>query len=193
MTCSRIILDTKELDRIVSRLANQISPSFASKKNRLALVIMEGAKSFAHDLFDKLDFSLDAEYINASSYTGKVSTGCVTIENNQRIRNKIRGKNILLIDDIYDTGMTLYKLLEWIRECEPASVQTCVLLGKEIPHTKKINIDFLGTTVEDAFLVGYGLDYDDQYRDLPYIGVLDEELICDERTSPPGEIANQGS
>jgi hypoxanthine phosphoribosyltransferase len=84
---------------------------------------------------------------------------------------------MLLIDDIYDTGLTLSALMKWLNTCNPASVQTCVLLEKKHTHTRHVNVDFIGTSVEDAFLIGYGLDYNGRYRDLPYIGILSETLI----------------
>lgn len=190
MPCSRVILDTEQLKRIVDTLAEQLSSDFSGVDNPLALIVLEGAKYFAEDLIGKLNFSLDAEYINASSYSGTASTGHVKIENSQQIEDAIRGRNILLIDDIYDTGLTLHKLLQWLQTCGAGSVKTCVLLEKDIPHEKHIDIDYLGSSVEDAFLIGYGLDYNGQYRDLPYIGVLDDALIGSEPSGPLEEIAD---
>ena len=101
----------------------------------------------------------------------------MTIDKKDGVREKIRGKNILLIDDIYDTGLTLHRILEWLNDCGPESIRTCVLLEKEIDHAKKINIDFLGTTIENVFAIGYGLDYEGHYRELPFIAELSEERI----------------
>ena len=84
---------------------------------------------------------------------------------------------ILLIDDIYDTGLTLSRILDWLSECGAESIQTCVLLEKQTNHTANIEIDFVGTAIEDEFLIGYGLDFDGQYRDLPFIGVLSQKAI----------------
>ncbi|MEN8127129.1 MAG: phosphoribosyltransferase family protein [Planctomycetota bacterium] len=175
MPYSRILLDKEQLSRIVSRLGAEISSQFRSEDNCMALVVLEGAKTFANDLLAKVDFPVDIETITASSYSGANSTGNVMIEKTGTLGEKIQGRNILLIDDIYDTGLTLSRILDWLKTLQPNSIQTCVLLEKEIEHAKQIDIDFIGTTIEDVFAIGYGLDFEGQYRDLPCIGELSEE------------------
>ena len=178
MVYSRILITQEQLQNIVTTLSQQLKTAYADTDNCLALVILEGAKYFAKDLLDKIEFPIDVQYIKASSYLGGThSTGEVSLESNDDLPQKIAGKNILIIDDIYDTGHTLSKLMVWIQNCHPADVKACILLEKEIPHDKMIDIDFLGTTVEDAFVIGYGLDYDNQYRDLPFIAELSPEHI----------------
>ncbi len=177
MPCRRILISTEQLERVVSRLAQKINSAYRDKDDCLALVMLDGAKYFAEDLLAKLDFGLEIESIKASSYSGTHSTGTVKTDKNDTLKEKIRNKNILLIDDIYDTGLTLSHILEWLNDCQPKSVATCVLLEKEIEHTKKINIDFLGTKIEDAFIIGYGLDFNEQYRELPFIGELSTEHV----------------
>ena len=132
MPCSRILISTEQLEQVVSDLAQKINPAYLDMNNCLALVIGDGAKYFAEDLLEKLDFPLEVECVKASSYSGINSTGTVTIDKRDTLKEKIRGKNILLIDDIYDTGLTLSHILEWINDCRPESVRTCVLLEKEI-------------------------------------------------------------
>ena len=100
----------------------------------------------------------------------------MTLDKKDGIREKVHGNNILLIDDIYDTGLTLSHILKWLSDCEPATVKTCVLLEKEVEHANTIDIDFLGTTIEDVFAIGYGLDYEGRYRELPFIGELSEDI-----------------
>lgn len=175
MPYDRILLNTEQLSRIVSRLAREISASYHTMDNCLALVVLEGARYFANDLLKQVSTPMDIEFIQASSYSGVNSTGNVVINEQDSLKTKIDGKNILLIDDIYDTGLTLSRILDWLREYGANSVKTCVLLEKQIKHKKDINIDFLGTTVEDEFIIGYGLDYNGQYRDLPLIGVLADD------------------
>lgn len=165
-------MNTEQLSRIVSRLAREVSAAYHNTDDCLALVVLEGARYFANDLLKQLSTPMDIEFITASSYSGVNSTGNVVIDKNDSLKANIRGKNILLIDDIYDTGLTLSRILGWLSECGAKSVKTCILLKKQINHTKKIKIDFLGTSIEDEFVVGYGLDFDGQYRDLPFIGVL---------------------
>ena len=177
MPCSRILINTEQLQRMVSRLAREICSDYRGADNCLALVMLEGAKYFAQDLLAKLDLPTEVETIKTSSYSGTSSTGTVKIEGKDVLKEKIRGKDILLIDDIYDTGLTLSRTLEWINDCGPNSVRTCVLLEKDIEHAIHIDIDFIGTKIEDVFTVGYGLDFEGQYRELPYIGELSAEII----------------
>ncbi|MDH4201659.1 MAG: hypoxanthine phosphoribosyltransferase [Phycisphaerae bacterium] len=172
MPCSRIILNEDQLSETVSRLAQEISAVYHHAETCLALVVLEGARYFAHDLLKQLNPPIDTETITASSYSGVNSTGNVVIDKQDSLKTKIRGKNILLIDDIYETGLTLSRILDWLNECGAQSVKTCVLLEKQITHKKDIKIDFLGSSIEDEFIIGYGLDFDGQYRDLPFIGVL---------------------
>lgn len=174
----RILITEQQLKKITTDMAQQLNAVYADTPDCLALVILEGAKYFANDLLAHLDFPLEVEQMKASSYLGGTqSTGTVQLEENEDLPQKIKGKNILIIDDIYDTGRTLAKLTDWAKDCGAADVKTCILLEKEIPHDEKITIDFLGTPVEDAFVIGYGLDYNNQYRDLPFIAELSDEYI----------------
>ncbi len=178
MVYNRILITQQQLLHIVTNMSQKINAAYADTDNCLALVILEGAKYFANDLLAKIEFPIEVEFIKASSYLGGTqSTGNVQLQECDDLPQKIAGKNILLIDDIYDTGRTLSKLLKWLDSCNPADVKTCILLEKEIPHEEIIDIDFLGTTVEDAFVIGYGLDYENQYRDLPFIAELSPEHI----------------
>lgn len=179
MPCSRIVLNQGQLSRIVCRLAREISAAYHDTDNCLALVVLEGARYFADDLLRQLPISMEIESIRANSYSGVTSTGNVIINEQDSLKAKIRGKNILLIDDIYDTGLTLKRILKWLHDCGAESIQTCVLLEKQTPHAANIKLDFVGTAVEDEFIIGYGLDYNGQYRDLPFIGVLSDSVIKD--------------
>ena len=176
MPYDRILLSTEQLSQIVSRLAQAISATYHDTDDCLAMVALEGARYFANDLLKQVDIPFDTEYIKASSYSGVRSTGNVVIDKQDSLKARIRGKNILLIDDIYDSGLTLSRLLYWLNECGAKSVRTCVLLEKQTTHTANIEIDFMGTTIENEFIIGYGLDYNGQYRDLPFIGVLDANV-----------------
>ena len=177
MPCRKIVLTTEQLEKIVQRLSREITAAFEHLDNPLALVLLDGAKYFARDLLHHIDLPMEVDTFKVSSYAGTRSSGTVTFDGNERLAEKIRGRHILLIDDIYDTGLTLSALMKWLNTCHPESIQTCVLLEKQHTHTREVSIDFVGTQVEDAFLIGYGLDYNGQYRDLPYIGVLSETLI----------------
>jgi len=173
MQFERILATSEQLDQIVSDLAEKIAETYRGRRNAAAVVMLEGARRFASDLLAKLDFTMDVIFVKASSYYGQtVSTGFVQIEGPQDLSQLVRGKNILLIDDIYDTGQTMATMLSRLSEYQPESIKICVLLEKTIPHTEYIPIDFTGLKVDDAFIVGYGLDYNGCFRELPYIAAL---------------------
>lgn len=177
MPCRRILITAEQLEKIVFDLSTKINAAYQQTDNCLALVVLNGAKYFARDLLAKLNFPFEVEAIKASSYSGHHSTGQVSIDTKNALKEKIRGNNILLIDDIYDTGLTLSRMLDWLSDCHPNTIATCVLLEKKIKHTQAIDIDFLGTTIEDVFAIGYGLDFNEQYRELPFIGELSADIM----------------
>lgn len=190
MVYNRILLNTEQLQAIVSGVAKQVNNAYEAGDDCLALVILEGARYFAGDLLGQLDFSIEVEFMKASSYLGGTqSSGTVDLHSKDSLEEKINGRNVLIIDDIYDTGHTLAKLLKWVKDCGAAEVKTCVLLEKEIGHAETIAVDFLGTTVEDVFVIGYGLDYNHQYRELPFIAELAEEHSYE--SSPDGDVATE--
>lgn len=169
----KILISEQQIQQTVRRMAEAINIHYAADEPVLALVILEGAKYFARDLLGHIRFPIEAESLGASSYKGGTrSTGTVEIRETEALRRKIEGRRILLIDDIYDTGLTLAAVQEWVSACGPADVKTCVLLEKQIPHQKEIAVDFVGLRIEDAFVIGYGLDYEGRYRELPFVAVL---------------------
>lgn len=173
MKQQRMIIDTETLQQTVCDLAERINAAYAKTDNITALVILEGAKFFAEDLLRQLSFPVQVEYLKASSYRGAVrSNGTVDIAAPADVQQNIRGRHILVIDDIYDTGRTLATLLDWLSSTQPKSIKTCVLLEKKIVHDKPIRVDFLGRTIDDVFVIGYGLDFNGRYRELPYIAAL---------------------
>lgn len=176
MLYDRILINPKQLEEAVTRLAGEIS-TFYSDTGFTALILLEGAKYFAKDLLDKVNPPFEQTFIRVSSYCGTASGDTVTINADEDLREKLYGKNLLVIDDIYDTGKTLSHLLKWLKNCEPKSIKTCVLLEKEIEHAENITIDFMGPKVPDAFVVGYGLDFNGQHRELPFIAELASERV----------------
>lgn len=169
----RILVSPEQLAQTVERLASELNAAYAEAESVSALVILEGARIFASDLLWQVRFPVQVEYLNASSYRGTTqSSGTVRLQGHLKLADKLRGRKVLLIDDIYDTGLTLAAVQEWLGTCGPADVKTCVLLEKKIPHQKPASIDFLGLTIEDCFVIGYGLDYQGRFRDLPFIAAL---------------------
>ncbi|MCI0499071.1 MAG: hypoxanthine phosphoribosyltransferase [Planctomycetales bacterium] len=179
MSCDRILVTAKQLESVVSGLAEEIAAAYRNLDNIVALVMLDGARYFAKDLLANLDFPVEVVFIKASSYGSRTSScGRVRIGASADLTNQIRGKHVLVIDDIYDTGLTLATLLNRLRDYQPQSIRTCVLLEKAIEHTQKIPIDFRGLIIEDAFVIGYGLDFDGRYRDLPFIASFSPKHAC---------------
>lgn len=176
MVYHRILISREELQAVIERLAKEIS-AFYADKHITALILLEGAKYFAEDLLSEIDVPFDVEFMKVSSYLGTVSGGTVSLNADDGLQERLRGKDVLIIDDIFDTGRTLHHLLDWIRDINPASIKTCVLLEKEIAHDAEVRIDFTGLTVPDVFVIGYGMDFDGQYRELPFIAELASERI----------------
>ena len=167
-----VVVTAEEIAGCVARLAGELADVYARCDNVLVVVLMTGAKWFADDLLAQLaDDKFRAEYIKVGSYNGQTeSSGTVQIKDS--IENKIAGQSVLVVDDIYDTGLTLKKVVRWLTQQGAKDVKTCVMLEKDRQHEEKIDIDFLGTKTPDVFLIGYGLDYRQMYRELPYIAAM---------------------
>lgn len=163
-----------DIRKRVKELGKQIEKDYYNQ-DLVIVTILKGAAPFACDLVRNIDSFLKMDYLIASSYgSGTSSSGEVKIIKD--IDTDVKGKNVLLIDDILDTGLTLKSIKElFIKEKQPRSIKTCVLLDK--PERREVDIqpDYYGFTIPNVFVVGYGLDYNQFYRNLPYIGVLKEE------------------
>lgn len=178
MIYDRILITAEQLDTRITALAQQVSAAYNTADSILAIVLLEGARPFARSLLSKLAIPAAAEYLKISSYHGGIkSTGEVILNFPDELHNKIRDKNVLIIDDIYDTGLTLTSVIEHTRQCEPKNIKTCILLEKQISHQRIVPIDFLGFQVEDAFVIGFGMDYRNQYRNLPFVASLHPDRI----------------
>jgi hypoxanthine phosphoribosyltransferase len=171
----RILISAEQIEQTVKSIADRLNETYVTTEPVTAVVLLEGARRFAEDLLRQLVFTVEVQYIKASSYYGSThQTEFVCMEGAETLTEKVRGRDVLVIDDIYDTGKTLATVLRWLDTCRPRSVKTCVLLEKEITHEQPVTIDFLGITVEDTFVVGYGLDYEGRLRELPFVAALNE-------------------
>lgn len=165
-----ILFTQEQLAARVQTLAEQIRADYAGK-SPLVVGVLRGCFVFMADLVRHLDLPLTLDFMSVSSYgAGTESSGLVNIRLD--LHEDIAGRDVLLVEDILDSGNTLSKLVATLRQRDPASLKLCVLLDKPERRTQPIQADYVGFTVPDAFLVGYGLDYDQKYRQLPYIGVL---------------------
>lgn len=140
------------------------------------LSVLKGSFIFAADLARAIPLTLRIDFLGLSSYGGKTETSGV-VKITQDLSRPIEGAHVLVVEDIIDTGLTMAYLRENLATRRPASVKICALLQKPSRAVKQVPIDHLGFVIPDAFVVGYGLDYDERYRNLPYIGVLDPAAL----------------
>jgi hypoxanthine phosphoribosyltransferase len=164
----------EDIEARVSELAAQISADYADKGELVLIGVLKGAFIFLADLARKLTIPRHIEFIAVSSYQhSSVPSGAVRLV--MDVRASIEGRHVLIIEDIVDTGHTLHYLMDMLKSRNPASIKTCVLLHKEHMTEVDVDIDYLGFTIGDEWVVGYGLDYAEKDRTLPYIGIIEPD------------------
>jgi hypoxanthine phosphoribosyltransferase len=169
---AEILLSREEIAATIGRLAVEVRRDYAGK-DPLLLGILKGSFVFMADLVRRLDFPLEIDFVRLSSYgRGMETTGNIRVL--QGLRSPVRGRDVLVIEDIVDTGLTTTYFLDYLRKKKPASLRLCSLVDKPARHRVPVVIDYLGFAVPDRFLVGYGLDWDEKYRNLPDICMLVE-------------------
>ncbi len=172
----RIFFSAGELQDRVRALGAQITRDYDGK-DPLFVGVLKGSFVFMADLMRAVDLYCDIDFMAVSSYgSGTTTTGAVKI--NKDLTYNVEGRHIILIEDILDSGVTLSYLKKYIEARKPASVRICTLLDKPARRKADINADYVGFECPDAFIVGYGLDYAERYRNLPYIGVLKTEIYA---------------
>ncbi len=170
---AKILFTEEQIDGIVSELAQKISRDYRGKRLCL-LCVLKGSLVFCADLMRKIDIPLEIMCVNASSYKNStISSGKVEINS---LTEDVAGRDVLIVEDILDTGNTLSNMVKYIKTLNPASVAICTMLDKPSRRKAEIKGDYVGAVIPDEFAVGYGLDYNQQYRHLPYIGVLKPEI-----------------
>lgn len=170
----QILFSEEEIRGCVSRLADEINRDYAGKEP-LVVGILQGSFVFLADLVRQISLPIRVEFMSVSSYgSGTESSGALNIRLD--LAEDIAGRDVILVEDILDSGNTLSRLIPSLLERGPASLKLCVLLDKPDRRVKEVAVDYLGYSIPDAFVVGYGLDYDQKYRNLPYIGILKPEV-----------------
>jgi hypoxanthine phosphoribosyltransferase len=165
-----IFIDEAKLQARVRELGAEITRDYQGKELTL-ICVLKGSAFFTMDLARHIDLPLTIEFLGVSSYQGGTeTTGEVRITTD--VSKPMAGKHLLVIEDIIDTGLTMGFLLENLRARHPASLKVCALLEKPARARTKIDIDYKGFVIEDRFVVGYGLDYAERYRNLPFIGLM---------------------
>lgn len=170
----KVLISEEELTKRVKEIADQIAQDYEDK-DPLFVGVLRGSFMFFADLMRYCPIHSGLDFMAVSSYNnGTSSSGVVKI--NYDIKADLTGRNIILVEDILDSGNTLYNVSRHLMDRGAASVKLCVLLDKPARREKPIHPEYTGFTVPDEFVVGYGLDYADRYRNLPYIGVLKPEI-----------------
>ena len=172
----KVLLTEEQIRDRVKELGREISRDYAGKEPIL-VAILRGSVVFAADLARQVEGYCRMDFMVVSSYgSGTTSSGEVKIVKD--LADPIEGRDVLVVEDILDSGHTLHRLLPLLRDRKPASLRLCTLLDKPERRDKDtpVHVDYVGFVIPDAFVVGYGLDYDERYRNLPYIGVLKPEV-----------------
>jgi hypoxanthine phosphoribosyltransferase len=183
----RVLLSKEDLHDGVTRMADEIAACYENRQ--LTIVgVLTGSVVLMADLIRLIDLPMRVGVLQASSYRGATTTRGELVINSELMLD-ISGRDVLLVDDIFDTGHTLVRTLEKMRQFEPTSLRTAVLLRKQGRQEVDYDPDFVGFDIPDEFVVGYGLDYEDMYRNLPHLSALDPEDIARHRASAVGNQA----
>ena len=168
-----ILFTREEVEATVNRLAAEVRRDYQGK-HPLLIGILKGSFVFMADLIRLLDFPLEVEFITLSSYgRGRSTPGGIKVV--KGLRAEVKGRDVLIIEDIVDTGLTISFLLDYLRKKKPASLRLCALTDKPSRRRVPVTIDYLGFTVPDKFIVGYGIDWDERFRYLPEICFVEVE------------------
>lgn len=170
-----VLISEKEIRNRISQLAREIEESYQGRE-LMAIGILKGSVPFLADLIRKLSLPVSYDFMAVSSY-GEATESSGVVRITYDITGDISGKNILIVEDIIDTGRTLSHLKTFLQAKGPASVKIATLLDKPDRRVVPISVDFVGFTIPDEFVVGYGLDYANRYRNLPYVGILRPEAF----------------
>ena len=165
----RVLISETEIKEICKRLGRQISEDY-SGKNLLLVSVLKGAVVFMADLMREITCDCEIDFMAVSSYSGTKTTGVVKFKKDLDVDPD--GRDILIVEDILDSGVTLSYLKKVLLDRNAASLKVCAFMDKPANRKADITADYVGCVVPDEFVVGYGLDYDEKYRNLPYVGVL---------------------
>lgn len=169
----RVMIPEKDIDSRIRELGEGISREYEGKALHV-ICILKGSVFFASELAKRITVPVTLDFMEVSSYgDDMVSSGHIKIKKD--LGESIAGRHVLVIEDIIDTGKTLSFLMEMLKERKPASLKLCTLLDKPDRRTHPVDVDYVGFEIPDEFVVGYGLDYAQKYRNLPYIGVVENE------------------
>jgi len=165
----RILITDEQIARRIKTLAREIEKDFRGRET-VVVSLLNGTVIFLADLIRHLNVPLRLDFIGVSSYGAGTESGELIFT--KELRLDVRGRDVLLVDDILDTGKTMARVMARLKLLKPRRIKTCVLLDKPARRLEKITADYAGFSIPDLFVVGYGLDYAERYRNLPFVGVL---------------------
>ena len=170
---ARVLISEEQLAKRIAKLSREIQRDYTGKE--LVIVsLLNGTVMFLADLIRNISLPLRLDFIGVSSYGVGTESGELVFT--KELRLDVRGRNVLLVDDILDTGRTLSRVLAKFRELKPREIKICVLLDKPERRVEKVDADYVGFKIPNEFVVGYGLDFAEKYRNLPFVGVLHPKM-----------------
>lgn len=169
----RVLITEEQIAQRVRQLARRLERDFKGR-DLIIVPLLTGTVMFMADLLRHLALPLRIDFMGVSSYGAGTESGELVFT--KELRMELRSRDVLLVDDILDTGRTLKRVSEKLRSLKPRSLKTCVLLDKKARRVEPIEADYVGFEIPDAFVVGYGLDFAERYRNLPFVGVLKPEM-----------------
>ena len=172
----RVLFDEPAIHRRLDEIAAQISKDYRNRELTV-MAVLNGSLIFMSDLLRRVPLPLKLDCLSVASYHGKAQTSGEVIFKQVAVPDVV-DRHILLLDDILDSGHTLAAIRDKLATASPRSIRICVLLSKKKERARQVDADYVGFEIEDEFVVGYGLDFMEQYRNLPYVGVLRKELIA---------------
>lgn len=173
---SEILIYEDEIREAAKRLAKKINEDYQNK-NLTLICTLKGAVPFFSDLINYIEVDCNMEFIKASSYIGNTTTTIGNVQISTVANFPVENRDILIIEDIVDTGLTCQKLFGYFKSLDCASVEVCTMLDKPSRRVCNIKPKYVGFVIEDKFIIGYGLDYNEKYRNIPYIGVINPKYI----------------
>ena len=172
----KVLISKEELDEIVARLGREITEAYKDSENELVVIgLLRGSFLFMADLVRQIKLPMTTDFLTVSSYgDGTVSSGDVKVV--MDLDETITGCDVLVVEDIIDTGNTFSKVIRMLQNRDPASLKICTLLNKPSRRVIDVQIDFCGMDIPDEFVCGYGLDYAQKYRNVPYVGIYTDPI-----------------
>ena len=170
---AKVLITPEQIEQRVTKLGLEISEDYQDSDHLMLLGLLRGSVMFITDLMRRIHRPLTMDFMAVSSYSGSESSGFVRIDHDHKA--SIAGWDVILVDDIIDSGHTIYTVSKLLMDRNPRSLKICALLDKPSRHKRNITIDYCGFSIPDEFVVGYGLDIDENGRNLPYIAAVDLE------------------